>query len=282
MENKEIVVLVSCMYQTDYSIIKRLNLQTDAVVVNQCFKNEYRIISYTNKSDETKNVVFISTTERGLSKSRNMAIRNVINNHAICLLCDEDEILDDDYEKKILEGYNYFHEPDVMAYRVQWSGFGKKYSTNYHRINYIQALRVCSVQITFKHSSILQMNIHFDEDMGSGTGNGAGEDTKFMMDCYRKKLKMGYCPNCIASIKESESQWFKGFDDQYFVNFGWVTRRIHESLILSILYIFYYAVSKRSLYSREMSVTRAFINMLKGIFQTRTFQNNANFNSNHD
>ena len=45
----------------------------------------------------------IYTTERGLSKSRNLAIANAKTD--ICLICDDDEIFVDNYEEIILNAY---------------------------------------------------------------------------------------------------------------------------------------------------------------------------------
>ena len=50
-------------------------------------------------------------------------------------------------------------------------------------------LRVCSCQITFKRASIIDNKLIFDVKLGAGTGNGAGEENKFLLDCYDKGLK---------------------------------------------------------------------------------------------
>ena len=72
--------------------------------------------------------------------------------------------------------------------------------------------------------------------MGSGTGNGGGEENRFMMDCYKTKLPMYYTPINIATVLPGESQYFHGYDNKWCRNFGWTTRRL-LGLFLGSLYI---------------------------------------------
>ena len=62
-------VLVSTMYQKDYSLLDRMNIQTDAIVVNQC--NENSIEKFEYKGHKIK---WISLNERGVGLSRNTAL----------------------------------------------------------------------------------------------------------------------------------------------------------------------------------------------------------------
>ena len=97
------------MHQKDDSIIKKSNLQTDAVVVNQCDRDSIEDFFFLNKDNKRCHVIFISTTERGLSRSRNMAIKNAIDAD-ICLLSDDDERFEDDYENKSHICFYLFHK----------------------------------------------------------------------------------------------------------------------------------------------------------------------------
>lgn len=266
--NYNVVVLVSCMHQNDTSILHKMNIQTDAVIVNQCNRDSVELIRTINKAGNEIIIKYINTTTRGLSNSRNMAINNVQNKHSICLLCDEDEVLYDNYVDLIIEGYKYHKYPDIVAFAIDWTGFGKKYSNTPHKLNYLRSLKVCSVQITFKIESIRCNNIVFDVLMGSGTGNGAGEENKFMMDCRKHHLSMMYYPNRIAYIDDAnnQSQWFHGYDKQYFENFGWAARRIHPNFLLAFLYVLYYSIRKYNLYRESIPFFVALKLMIKGLF----------------
>lgn len=95
--------ILSRMHQKDASIIERSNVQSDVVIINQCDRNDIEDFDFINKKGRKCHAKFISTTERGLSKSRNMAIRNAWGD--ICLICDDDEWIADDSEDKILKAY---------------------------------------------------------------------------------------------------------------------------------------------------------------------------------
>lgn len=264
----KVEVLLSCMHQKDASIIKRNNIQTDVIVVNQCDKDYIEDFTFVNSYGRTCHAKIIYTTQRGLSKSRNMAIENAHPGN-ICLICDDDEILADGYEDLILSGYSEYDDAEIIAFSLDWNGFGKTYSSKSYKLSFKETLRVCSVQITFKIDAITKNNIRFDVKLGSGTGNGAGEENRFMLDCRRCGLNMYYHPNKIATINVGESQWFKGFTEQYFRNHGWAIRRVFRNDFLALGAIAYYAFTKRALYKKEISTCKAVSCMLKGFFEKR-------------
>ena len=65
-------VLISCMHQKNTDIIQKSNIQSDVVIVNQCDINKTENITFQNHQHEECKARIIHTTERGLSKSRNL------------------------------------------------------------------------------------------------------------------------------------------------------------------------------------------------------------------
>ena len=254
-------VLISCMRQKDWGIVERTNVQTDCVVVNQCDCDKVEEFTFANRLGRECKVKFISTTERGLSRSRNMAIRNSTSD--VCLICDDDEWLENDYEHTILSAYEENSKADVIAFALIRKDVVKTYPAVKKSLGFIQILKTSSLQISFKRDLQGRKNISFDEKMGSGTGNGAGEENKFLLDCRRAKCRMLYYPGVIATVNKAESQWFKGYDEKYFFNHGWSNRRSMGGF-LSLAYILYYTVSHYSFYSSDVSFLRAFVCELKG------------------
>ena len=78
-------ILLSCMHQSDEALVHTSKLTGNCVIINQCDQDEYR-------ECRTQNGIarMFFTTQRGLTKSRNMAIEKAIAD--ICMLCDDDEI----------------------------------------------------------------------------------------------------------------------------------------------------------------------------------------------
>jgi glycosyltransferase involved in cell wall biosynthesis len=92
-------ILISCMHQDSFDIVERSNIHVSTLIINQCNANKYK----ENRAEASKHIRMISTIEKGLSKSRNMALNNATGE--ICLLCDDDEVFDDNLEEIILEAF---------------------------------------------------------------------------------------------------------------------------------------------------------------------------------
>lgn len=254
--------LISCMHQKDASIAFRSNIKSDCIVVNQCDTNSISEHAYTNETNEPHCVKFISTTERGLSRSRNMAIKNATGD--ICIIMDDDETLDNDYIETVTKAYTNYPDADVIAFKVRNSE--KTYAEKPKKLGCLGVLRVASYEITFKRQAIIDKQISFDVEMGSGTGHGGGEENAFLYSCLKKGLTIRYVPQYISSLDpNSGSQWFKGFTPRFFLDRGWATAR-YMGKTLALLYALYYTVRKHKMYSADCSFMKALTQTIKGIF----------------
>lgn len=247
-------VLISAMDQEDLDIITTTGVNTSALLINQCACN------MVNEEKRTYGVVrCISTTERGLSRSRNMALDNARGKY--CLICDDDETLVEEYAKIIEEGFNKHPDAGIICFQVKNPRMN--YSNKPHRIGYIRSLKVASWQIAMQTDVILQSGIKFDTRFGSGTPLGSGEENIFMYDCLKKGIKIFYEPKCIGSVAQEKSQWFKGFDEQYFINKGTIVRRIMGSF-WGFTYCVYFIISKKKRYASTITPMLAWKSMMKG------------------
>lgn len=252
-------LLISCMNQKDFSIIERSNVQSDVVVVNQCDQESVEEFDFINKKGNSCHGRFICTTEKGLSKSRNMALRNSWGD--ICLICDDDEYLKDDCEELILKAYYENANADLISFAFDRDD--KSFSSIPAKHNLRSLLRTSSVEISFRREAIVENKVWFDEKMGSGSGNGAGEENMFLMTCKRKGLRMFYNPSEIGKLLSADSMWFKGFNVTYFENFGWAIRRILGG-ITSLVYFIYWIPAHRSLYNKDITFWNATKSILRG------------------
>ena len=160
-------LLISCMYQNDISIVTEDKLQCDVLVINQCNKDDY--------SESMVNgyrVRMISTRERGLSVSRNMAINN--SQADICLICDDDEVLMPDCAKNILQAFERHPKADIITFALRYGE--KKFANIEKEVKYVEAMKTSSLQIAFRRKKIQKHRLSFNIKMGSGTGNGGGEE----------------------------------------------------------------------------------------------------------
>lgn len=255
----KIEILLSCMFLSDSEeIIKRSHITSDTVIINQCDEENYKEENICNALMRT-----FSVTDRGLTKSRNLAISK--SQADICIICDDDEIFNEGYEKAVLSAYDALPDADIIIFDMVDRPL--KWGNSIKRLGYIDLMSVSSWQITFRREKLLASGVLFDENMGAGSGNGAEEEFRFLTQCRKAKLRIYHYPFRLASVAQTQSTWFKGFDEEFFVNRGNTTRYI-MGLPLSVLYAAYYAFAKRKQLS-GMSMLRAFSYTVKGIKENR-------------
>jgi len=244
------------MHQTDYSLLAKMNVNSDAVVINQCDVDDRKEIQY-----KGYRIIWINTKQRGLSASRNMAIRNATAD--ICVLADDDEEFLDEYEQVIKDSFNENRRCSVIRFQVR--GINKqfkKYPNKSIKIGYLLALKVSSVEIAFIRKDIVQNNILFDELLGSGTKYMMGEENVFLFNCLSNNLKIVFVPKAIANIYIGASSWFNGYNKEYFIgrgaSFAAMSRRF------SLPLIFQFSIRKYRLFRNETAFFESIIYMLKG------------------
>lgn len=256
-------VLISCMYEKDLSIVKRTNIQSDVIVVNQCDNNDIILDSFSNCRGKQCSVKMINTTERGLSRSRNMAIKHSTSD--ICLICDDDEVLVDDYPNLILSAFEKNPGFDIIAFSLK--NPESECPSDEKEITYWGTGKLSSWQIAFRRNQII-LSTPFNVLMGSGTGNGGGEENKFLIDCISKGAKIKYVPLHIGEVSQSDSQWFHGYDKKYWINRGWVAKMIYGK-IRSFIYIIGQSLLRVYFVDKNHNPFQICWWMLKGWFEIR-------------
>ncbi|MCH5324567.1 MAG: glycosyltransferase [Eubacterium sp.] len=247
------------MNQTDTEIVNKTRITGNAVIINQCDAE-----GYSETATEHGTARMYSVTGRGLTKSRNLAIER--SQAEICQLCDDDEEFLPDYEEKIISAYDSLPDADVIAFKM--SNRPPSFKDKVIRLRFPLTAKVSSWQISFRRQSLVRTGVRFDPLMGAGSGNGAEEELKFLTDCRKAKLKIYYVPYEIASVAQSTSTWFAGFNEQFFRDRGNTTRYI-MGLPLSVLYALYYVLTKRGMYSKYISPSAALKATMSGIRENR-------------
>lgn len=254
---------MSCMYQPDSSILQRSNIPCNTTVINQCGENKVESFIWQNLNSGNKHkIVFISTTDRGLSRSRNLAIENAQAD--ICLLADDDEVFYKDCADIVKNAFDENPHIDIIAFQID--NAGKVYPKRRKSIGYIGALRIASWQIAFRRQSIYRQNIRFDETLGSGASKAGGEENKFLYDSLKKGLRILFIPVSIGRMVEGESKWFHGYNKDYFLDRGKMTRKL-MGRFFAFLYAGYFLSSKYGLYGKDISFWDAGKSIIKGILQ---------------
>lgn len=264
-------VLMSAMQQNDFSIAIKSKVNSDLLIVNQCDRNET-----IEKEVNGHKWRMISTTERGLSKSRNMALKNA--NGDICLWSDDDETFSEGYAEKIIEAYELLPDATAIAFNVNRINFRMK-KTYYH----IEHARLApkyrgyqSGMLSFKRKDIIDAGISFDEKFGSGTLWGGGEEILFERDIRKNGYRLYEHPFEVATLDYGGgSQWFNGYNEKYFYNLGAFSYysnqyRITGMMLVKMLYVCFYKLRKEKTLSPFKKMTWM-IKGMKGIKKDITY-----------
>lgn len=246
-------VLLSAMHLEDYHYIESLNITGNCVVVNQCDRNSRQVVE-----EKARQITYIETIERGLSKSRNMAIENAKAD--ICIFCDNDVEYQEDYEQLILNEHKHHPEFDIIVFHVESSIHPVPCYSSPRRIHFLTSGRLHSVEITFKRDRL--QGIRLNERIGAGTKYRMGEENAFLYECLRQGLKIYYVPKKIARLRDEPSTWNQGFDQKFFISRGASFDAMSSRI--SLLLVVQYALRKYHLYKNQVTFFQALQYMLAG------------------
>lgn len=207
-------VLLSTMHQQNMDIVSSCNIKTDTVIVNQCEED-----NCVCEQRDGQRIKWINSSERGLSKSRNMALAS--SGADICLLCDEDVKYYNNYEKIVKKAFKKLPQADVIIFDIDEVGNidKRKKATVISKVPFYKTFG--SVHIAFKRNVIIKKNIRFNENFGAGSGKYAmAEDALLFREFTKKRLKVYRYPATISKVAFEGSTWFEGFTERYFYDTG--------------------------------------------------------------
>ena len=107
-----IQVLVAAMNQSDHSLIKKMNIKTDAIVGNQCGFNS---VEKFNIGDQK--IQYLNFAERGVGLNRNNTLMRA--DADICLFADDDMVYEDNYSEIIKNAFQRYPDADVIVFNLK-------------------------------------------------------------------------------------------------------------------------------------------------------------------
>jgi glycosyltransferase involved in cell wall biosynthesis len=145
------------------------------------------------------NVRVINVNERGLSKSRNLALKNATKK--IGLIADDDVVYLPNFDTEILNAFNQNSKASIITFNHQRIGtdtpHNKSKTVYSHSKKTIE--NVCSIEIAFQLKDVAANNLVFDENFGLGSYFETAEEYLFLRDAIRIKLGALFCPSVIVS-----------------------------------------------------------------------------------
>lgn len=217
-----IQVLIATMNQNDYSLINKMNIQSDAIVGNQCDRNSIEKFEYNKHS-----IIYLNFAERGVGLNRNNALMRA--NADYCLFADDDMVYVDNYVEIIEKMFNKFPDADVIIFNLKEKNSSRYVVKKVHKVGRLNYLRYGTARIVVKLDSIRKNGIYFNQCFGGGTEHCHGEDNIFLTQCLNAGLNIYAIPVVIAELtNERESTWNKGYDTKYLKDQGALYRVISK------------------------------------------------------
>ncbi|WP_418755269.1 glycosyltransferase family 2 protein [Eubacterium ventriosum] len=212
---KSLQVLVSTMWQTDYSLIEKMNIDSEAIVVNQCDRLGKEIYEYHGKC-----ITWLSFPECGVGKSRNNALIRADSD--ICLFADDDVVYYDNYKGKVVAEFEKFPDADLIIFNICSTNPNRpEYKIRkLQRVHFYNCLRYGTFRIAIRLDSIRKERLFFSQLFGGGCKYGSGEDSLFLMDCIKRGLRIYASPEEIGTVNHISSTWFSGHTEQFFFDKG--------------------------------------------------------------
>lgn len=250
----KIQVLVATMYQKNHTLLKKMNIKSNAIIGNQCNCNGVEKFKY-NEHD----IIYLNFNERGVGLNRNNALMRATGD--ICIFADDDMIYRDNYVEIVEKAFNENPKADVLIFNLIEKNPRRYIIKKKCKINYFNYMRYGTARIAVKLKSIKENGIYFNQCFGGGTEHCHGEDNLFLTECLNKKLNIYAIPEYIATLtEERKSTWEQVTIDKYLEDQGYLYKKISPRFYKVLC--LQNAIKRRKFYGN--SIIKAYLKMLCG------------------
>lgn len=208
-------VLVSTMHRNDFSLFSEMNIQTDAVFINQTDREGSCETQYNGHR-----ISWYDVSERGVGKSRNMAFEK--SEADIILFADDDMIYRDGFEADVLSVFEKNPDAGMVVFNIK-SLNPERPEYNIERqktLNLFNCMRYGACRFAVRREAYIKNGLGFSLLFGGGAKYGAGEDNLFIARCIQKKMKVIASPVLLGDVKQESTTWFTEYNEKYFRDKG--------------------------------------------------------------
>lgn len=226
----DIEILIATMNRTNFDFLKKMFVNVNfsdfyILIVNQTTENELLISDF-------QNIRIINSFEKGLTKSRNLALSNT--SKKLLVFTDDDVVFQQNFQHKIIEVFNKYINHD--GFRFQYLNSENKLSKKYPKgfqstLSQFETLNASSVELVFKTESLINAKMRFDENFGLGANFFMGEEPIFISDGIKKGLKFGFVPEIILTHSQPSTGHKTAVSEIYFIQSA-VFYRIYGKIYL--------------------------------------------------
>jgi glycosyltransferase involved in cell wall biosynthesis len=221
---------------------------------------------------EYNNVRVINAFEKGLSKSRNLAIANAKGK--IGVITDDDIIFQKDPLPIILNAYNQHPGAAVIAFcavdnnAVLFKKYPKKTKI---KLNDFDIHNIMSIEMTLNTAIIKDKRVQFDHRFGLGSPFILGEEAVFLHDLKSKQQQIVFIPEVIVSHPLYTTNERVDYKKKYFA-VGAVYQKLHPyRYIIWVLIKLFFDIKQNRI--KLSQIVTAFSSATKGRSQLKKLSN---------
>lgn len=206
--------MVATMGQEDCTLAEKMNIQTSAVIANQCGKWGYA-------EADSGRVRMLSTDTKGVGINRNLALQ--LAKGDILLFADDDVIYYDGTLQGVMDAFRQFPDADVIFFGIDMTRDGEVFDKRRNktgRLHLWNSLRYGAARMAIRREALEKHRLSFTTLFGGGCRYSSGEDTILIRDCFRAGLRVYAHEYVLGTCAKDSSSWFSGYNEKYFFDRG--------------------------------------------------------------
>ena len=254
-------LLISAVNRNPKELMEKMNVNSDAVLINQCDCFGYEEFSWRGNT-----VRAYSFKEKGVGLSRNNALMRADGD--ISLFADEDICYTDDYVQKVIGEFEKHPEADMLLFNVDVCEARRTYHTDsFGKVGLHNCGRYAAYSFALRTEVMHRKNVAFSLLFGGGAKYSNGEDSLFIRDCIKSGMRVYKTPVTIGREEERESTWFSGYHEKFFFDRGVLYEHLYGKLAKPIALRF--LLKHKEVMCKEISVKEAYKLMCDGLKEAR-------------
>ncbi len=248
-EDIEIVIATMNRFSLDFLV---------SMFPNCHFSNFFILIINQTSEDnllvsEFPTIRVINSFERGLSKSRNLALEN--SNKKIILISDDDEIFKNGFDSVIANSYNKYPKASVISFQVQnsegelYRKYSKKAILNPNKLDLFS---IFSPEISINTTILKASKIKFDINFGLGSTFQMAEEAIFLTDLKSAKQQIVIEPEIIAVNPTITTNDKLDFKKRYYIQGAFLTRITNTNYFFNLFLKLFFDLKQNKIKIRQI------------------------------
>ena len=272
-KNQDLEILVSTMNRNSLDFLIPMFpfchfSDFSILIINQTSENNLLVSNFPS-------VRVINSFEKGLSKSRNLALKNAIGK--IVIIADDDLVYKKDFEKAIVQAHHRLGEKAVISFCIEKPNglLFKKYLANTKtNLSLMELFNVLSIEISINKSVFDALQVQFDQDFGLGSTFEMGEEAIFLSDLKEQNQQIGFVPSIIATHSEISSNEKFDFEQRYYIQGAFLSRVLKGNYFMGLVAKLFFELKQKKLKWKQIPL--AISNANRGIKDFYKLKNKSN------